>query len=529
LATARRPTSLGAILASIVCTLAGAAWYLHHELAVGPLGFPLDDGWIHAQFATRLAAGQGLAFNAGEPCAGSTSPLWTLLLGMAVATGSDVVFGAKALGTLSTAVAAGLGAVLAARIAEARSAAWVAGLSIALSPRLTWASVSGMEVSLATALLLATLLAYLHAGHRSGRWGLLAGLAGVARPEVLPLILVLLVHRWIFRLPAIDAPGSVALRESAWALGGFGVVFALYAGLNLYGGGTILPTTFSAKTTAQGLLYAVASLEGREFVRSLTTRPVEHLSLLARFFFDQSQILCAALFVGIPASVGGLRGVSAGTGGGLVIATVAVTGFLMGALAPDVPLYGQEGRYVLPFVVLLFVLSGVGLSALRRLAPHPWWVTSLIVVALARLASQDVQFAPRYAAQVANINALQVAMGRWVADHTPVDAVVATNDIGAIGYVSQRRILDTEGLITPAILPFKRDRRHLAFLEAARPDLLIIFPEWYPQLASRPDLFQEVHRITVPRVTAAHDTLVAYRTPWTRPAVLMHLAVRPTP
>jgi hypothetical protein len=76
-----------------------------------------------------------------------------------------------------------------------------------------------------------------------------------------------------------------------------------------------------------------------------------------------------------------------------------------------------------------------------------------------------------------------------------------------------------EGLITPAIIPYKRDRRHLEYLERARPDLLVVFPEWYPHLVSRTDLFREVYRITVPRVSAAHDTLVVYRTPWTRGSI----------
>lgn len=43
-------------------------------------GFPLDDSWIHLQFARNLAAGEGLAYDGGRLVAGSTAPLWTLLL-----------------------------------------------------------------------------------------------------------------------------------------------------------------------------------------------------------------------------------------------------------------------------------------------------------------------------------------------------------------------------------------------------------------------------------------------------------------
>ena len=55
--------------------------YLAAELfLVGRLGFPLDDSWIHLQFAKHLAAGNGLSYSAGERVTGSTAPLWTALL-----------------------------------------------------------------------------------------------------------------------------------------------------------------------------------------------------------------------------------------------------------------------------------------------------------------------------------------------------------------------------------------------------------------------------------------------------------------
>jgi arabinofuranosyltransferase len=117
---------------------------------------------------------------------------------------------------------------------------------------------------------------------------------------------------------------------------------------------------------------------------------------------------------------------------------------------------------------------------------------------------------------VDNTNRLQIEVGRWLATHTAAGATIATNDIGAIAFFSDRRILDLEGIVTPAIVAFKRESRQLEFLETRRPDYLVIFNEWYPHLAARRDLFTEIHRVSVPRVTASHDTLVIYRTPWTR-------------
>ena len=62
--------------------LAAAGLYFASEtyLLSGHLGFPLDDSWIHLQFARNLAAGDGLSYNPGERVTGSTAPLWTALL-----------------------------------------------------------------------------------------------------------------------------------------------------------------------------------------------------------------------------------------------------------------------------------------------------------------------------------------------------------------------------------------------------------------------------------------------------------------
>src|SRR4051794_21135502 len=68
------PLALACGLATLACVgLLLAELYL----LGGHLGLPLDDGWIHLQFARNLAHGAGLAYNPGERVAGSTAPLWT--------------------------------------------------------------------------------------------------------------------------------------------------------------------------------------------------------------------------------------------------------------------------------------------------------------------------------------------------------------------------------------------------------------------------------------------------------------------
>ena len=46
-------------------------------------GYPLDDAWIHQTYARNWAETGQLAYVVGLPSAGSTAPLWTLLLSVA--------------------------------------------------------------------------------------------------------------------------------------------------------------------------------------------------------------------------------------------------------------------------------------------------------------------------------------------------------------------------------------------------------------------------------------------------------------
>src|SRR5829696_10150092 len=83
----------------VPASVAACLAYLGAELfLVGGLGFPLDDSWIHLQFARNLARGFGLSYNPGELVTGSTAPLWTALLALLFPLPGDVTLWAKLLG-----------------------------------------------------------------------------------------------------------------------------------------------------------------------------------------------------------------------------------------------------------------------------------------------------------------------------------------------------------------------------------------------------------------------------------------------
>src|SRR5439155_919435 len=108
----------------VVAAVLPLSLYLLREHAIaGAVGFPLDDSWIHLQFARNLAEGAGFAYNPGVPVAGSTAPLWTLLLGAAVRVGGARLLVAKLLGVACTLVAALLTRRLALALGAGRAGA----------------------------------------------------------------------------------------------------------------------------------------------------------------------------------------------------------------------------------------------------------------------------------------------------------------------------------------------------------------------------------------------------------------------
>src|SRR6266550_2205366 len=135
----------------LVCIilLCEALFLLAEKRIAGQWGFSLDDSWIHATIARNLATGYGYSFNRGEWVAGSTAPLFTILLAIVYRILGDIVWSAKVLGIIFQCATA----VIVIRSMQIltptrRDLSLAAGLIVGVSPLLLWASLSGMEVSL---------------------------------------------------------------------------------------------------------------------------------------------------------------------------------------------------------------------------------------------------------------------------------------------------------------------------------------------------------------------------------------------
>jgi arabinofuranosyltransferase len=510
----------GRIGVVIFAVLAAAAWGTGLEWRQTAPGFPLDDTWIHLQFARNVAEGYGFSFNAGVPSSGSTAPLWTLVLSVPLLIGLGPVVSAKALGIVLVVITAVAAASLTRRLSGSAWAGLLAGVAVGITPRMAWAALSGMEVPLYAALVTLAMLLYVRAADTPSAgwlWAVAAGLAGWARPETF-VAGGLLVCAWL--LGPARVPGTRRLVAGWWrAPAIFALVVAGFLAFNLVVGGRPLPNTYYAKHYGMGT--AVSLAEGRltDALLDAVRYPVNLLGDSIRWQASHDGLLFGAALVGLLALAGAL-GSPAPSGGRALLAVLILSPIAKGLAAPQPPLLVHDGRYIAHLLVLGLVVCACGAAALARLSRPRWLVPALAVAGIAHVGGATFGAMRTYADEVQNINDLQVRTGRWLSAHTAPDARVATNDIGAIAFFSRRFILDTEGLVSPDAIWDKRMWRIDRFLIRSRPDVVVIFPDWYPYLTQRPIGLTEVGRIAARKVIAGGEALVIYRPPWSRPGRL---------
>lgn len=483
--------------------------YLAVELrllgAVG--GLPLDDSWIHLAFADNLAGGHGLSLNPGELVSGSTAPLWTALLSLLLLLPGSPVLWVKALG-----VALHLAGVDATwRLARELElgpglAALAAGLGLGTG-WLVWSALSGLEVPLFVVLGLWGVLLHLRERRAPDRPPLspvVLAAAALARPEGLLLLALAVADR----LTSGPATGWRRL------LPGLGLALLLLvpvALFNLAVGGSPLPTTFAAKAGGN-----------RDWLPGLQ----EVFGIIKILFSVQpfSVLLAAGGAVELARRLG------TGRDRGLLPA-LWLFGLPLAYAALSPPggvVAGNFGRYYFPLYPFLAVVGVLGLAPLAarlRELPAPWRRLAAAVAVTALVwptLLSTVRAAGRYAQSVANVSDSDVAVARWLAPRLPPEAVLAVNDIGALGYLLPNRLIDLAGIANPELAayltgPEGRAAGMRRFLAERRPDYLVVFPAWFPELVAPGGPFDPVHGVRIGgNITMGGDELVVFATPWTR-------------
>jgi len=409
-----------------------------HAASGGADSFPLDDAWIHLTYARNLAQHGRFAYFPSDPTtAGSTSPLYTMLLSL----GFLVTSHEKALSYVLGLICHGAFLVALALWAQTRlrSAAWtaLAVLLVALDGRVGILAVAGMETSL---FLLLVALAFLARIRRRPQFlGVAVGLAVWARPEGLILAGVLALDGLLARAAGRAAPGSDPEPPLDWRRAAIpaGLLVLGWCAFNRLLGESFLPNTVAAKTT-----YYQPNPRGaflRQVVAAFTGGGWIVLFPLAVGGIVREGVRLARRRAGF------LRA-EAGWVLGLPLAFVLYLPFAHRFdryLVPALPALGLLGIAAARDLARRLAAGGEGLTPGRLIAVTASVIALGLQAIFAAEGDRDYRTLCRYHL------VRHERAGRWLAEHTPPGAVIATHDVGAIAFYSGRRIVDTVGVVLP--------------------------------------------------------------------------------
>lgn len=454
---------LSALIGSLALSFVGNALRAaQHAVPV----LPLDDAYIHFQYARALAEGHPFRYNADQPpTSGATSLLYPFVLAL----GYWLGFTGEALSwwALSIGVLAWLGAAwLIFRLldAEGESLSILAlGMAtlFAMHGSLVWAALSGMETSL---FIYATLLTLWQVRNGRARAALMAGaLTALIRPEGAVIgvgtALYLLVTRAVRRahvlhytLPFLATAAQPLLNLAlTGALSGSGMQAKSY----LYD----VPHNPQRQLF---LIWDTFTRLWRELFTDITLYNTAFFAVTALFpiLFAVWQLLRQRK-VSLPLLIALW-----------LIGLAAITALVETA-------FWQFKRYQQPLIALLIVLSGYTFIALSRSARRASAYVLLSILAIAALINLG-RWSRLYAENVREVALSQGALARAVAQ-LPPEAIVGVHDIGVVRYLGGRTTYDLVGLTTPNAATAWRHGPGVTFEQmyasAWRPDYFAIYPD----------------------------------------------------
>lgn len=448
--------------------LVAVLFYLIVSASIFRVGFPLDDSWIHFTYARNLAEHGEWAFRLGERSAGSTAPLWTLLLSIGFLIGLAPYIWTYLLGWILLTALAVCAEKIARKLAPIyRTPIPWAGLFFVFAWHLTWSAVSGMETLLHALIILVVLGALICGSRRYLALGLLAGLSIWVRPDGItlfgPVLFVGLFSEETWHLRG----------EAIWkALLGFSAMFFPYLLFNLMLSGNPMPNTFYAKQ---------AEYEAYWLSKTMAERVSDYLW----------PILASPSIVLIPSAIMWLFKNIRKWNWRAIASLIWFFGYI-GIYFIRLPAY-QHGRYIIPALPIMYLWGLLGLlefssapGIMKRIAFAWQVVTVTLCIAFSFTAARQNAY------DIFWIESQMVTTAKWVEQNIPADARLAVHDIGAIGYYVENPLVDMAGLITPQVVPFIRDQNRLAeYLDANSVDYLITFPSLYSKLtSSRTSLYE---------------------------------------
>ena len=429
----------------IPALIIGAMSALHSQ-------YQLDDALIYARYIHNAIAGNGFAFNAGEIWGGVTSPLHSYLLFLFTTFSRDALISQRLLSCIFYVIATLAGSLLLLKLTSRALPAFL--FTLFLSTSMYFYSIFGMESFLFVSLLALSVLTY-EKEKDSEQPVLLAmclSLLVLTRGEGIFLIGILLFVHLRQKRPMPD--WRVWLIPFAFCCAHLGAHYILF--------GSVFAKTMEAKIAqgASGLWGGhLAFLKGVKIYTWYFGTKVSIPFILSVFLTCFGFIKA---FKHEPIQV--------------FFAFLCATTIFYLSLA--IPFYHW---YYAPFIYFAYFLMAFGVWQLSELFRD-------VPLALKPLRYALLSFAAFVIWQQGGIvldfvqqrhKSPYKQIGHWLKEHTPQDATVASVEVGALGWYSERYIIDILGLTSPFNAKFIAKRDFKSWSKHYSPDYMLVHePLW---------------------------------------------------
>jgi hypothetical protein len=456
-------------------------------------GLPIEDAYIYLTYAKQLGRAEPFTyFSGGGYSAGSTSVIWPMLLApfwTLGARGEALVWVSFALCAALYATTGVLCGLLVRRLYGPIAGAVAAGFALGIAP-FAFTALSGMEVALASALLVAAiwqLLAVTDTGAPAKKLLLTLACLALSRPEATLIVACIVGVHVVHRL-RLREWRSAAL----WAVPLVPTLLWLLANRTL--AGNWFPNTGVAKSH-----FYLPGFDWTYWWDAVTQQTGAMLRGL--FWSADSPLVWPKLFA-LMWLAGAAR---------VLVWAVRSKQLLVGALITFAPfalilaVIASSGawtfhnyRYIASAFPLLVATAACGIAPWpvpervrwAAIADRAWRAACVLVLLLFARAAYTPMRADMdlYAQNATDLNAQVVTLGHYIHDNLP-DATIMFHDAGAIAYYGDTPVFDMLGLVTnhQARIANNGPGSRFEFLESLpaerRPTHFAYYPAWMGQTA----------------------------------------------
>lgn len=471
-------------------------------------GVPLDDTWIHFRFAENFAKGHFFQYNVGEPIPGTTSPLWVILMSIPffISSGLYLPF-SFIVGSLFFLLTILEVYKLSQKLGFTNNYSLLIALLTLVCGRLIWSSLSGMEITLAAWLLVLITRLHLEEIEKEKvkiKTGVLLGLCAVTRPEA--LLFAVIYYFVTFRFFRKNLKPQIQnLTYSISILIAFLLPYTLFSYSVT---GSFLPTTFKGQNA------------GIRVVPDM-----DYLRETGKLFFRDNVLILIFWFFAIFTFLRSVWNKKHEKKFLLINLWIILLPLVSSFLAPN---WRHHGRYLIPLIPFINIAAiyifAYKFNQSQMPSPKEARVYRIILVSVLFILSgiNAVIFALALGWNTDNINNQQVNLAKWINANIPNEKCIGANDIGAITFLTNKRVVDMEGLITPEIfkineLPqIQSDLKKLYLLKRYNVNYIIIYPDWYKTFVdSYSKFFDRVYSARLENNTiCGGDDMVVYKIHW---------------